>query len=350
MKALGVTTPGEALQEVDLGDPQPGPGEVVLDVSHCGVCHSDVHLWEGGFDFGGQKMSLEAMGIPLPLVLGHEILGTVSAVGEGVSDIRIGERRIVYPWIGCGDCPRCAEGRDDLCQGQVALGIRESGGFGDKVKVRDTKYLVDPGDIDPAWAATLACSGLTAYGAVDKLMPLDQEAGVVVIGAGGVGLSAVGVLKARGHENITVVDIEDGRLQTAREAGARQVVNSATADDPVGTVMAAAGGDVMGVIDFVNGAQTAPLAFALPAKGGAIVQVGLFGGSFPLPLAAMAVRAIRMEGAYVGSLAQLKALVELAKSGKLKPPPIRKAPRGEAGETLAGLRDGKIVGRVVLES
>lgn len=294
-------------------------------------------------------MSLEEMGIPLPLVLGHEILGTVSAVGDDVTGVKVGDRRIVYPWIGCGNCPRCAAGRDDLCLEQQALGVRQSGGFGDKVKVPAAKYLVDPGKLDPAWAATLACSGLTAYGAVDKLMPLPPQAGIVVIGAGGVGLSAVGVLRALGHENLTVVDIEDERLETARAAGARQVINTAREATPVDAVTAAAGGEVVGVIDFVNGAQTAPLAFALPARGGTIVQVGLFGGSFPLPLASMAVRALRMEGSYVGSLAQLEAMVDLAKSGRLQPPPIRSAPRRAAHETLAGLRDGEILGRVVLE-
>ena len=348
MKAYGVTESGAELELVDLEDPKPQGGEVVVDVSRCGVCHSDVHLWDGGMDFGGRLIGLKEMGVEMPAVLGHEIYGTVSAVGPDVQDVAVGESYIVYPWIGCGNCARCKEDRDDLCQQQKALGVQKRGGFGDKVLVREEKFLVNADGIDPAWAATLACSGLTALGAVKKLGDLDPEAGVVVIGAGGVGLAAVGVLKALGHENITVVDISDANLAEAKAAGARQTVNSKTADDAMKAIKAAAGGDVMGVVDFVNGPMTAPLAFGLPSKGGTVVMVGLFGGSMTLPLGLVAVRAIALKGSYVGSLAELRELVDLAKSGKLKRPPIVEKPRAAATETLAGLRDGNVTGRVVL--
>lgn len=348
MQAWAVTNPGETLENVKLEAPEAEAGAVVLDVARCGVCHSDVHLWEGGFDFGGQQVTLAAMGIEMPLVLGHEILGTVSSVGPDAKGVEVGDTRIVYPWIGCGECARCREERDDLCEWQAALGVRRPGGFGDKVMVPDAKYLIDPGDIDLSWAATLACSGLTAYGAVQKLMPMDPNTPIVVIGAGGVGLSAVGVLSALGHRNTIIVDIEDSRLATAKSSGASATVNSRTAPNAIAAVNEAAGAPVMGVIDFVNSPQTAALAFSLPAKGGAVVQVGLFGGSFPLPLAAMAVRAIRLEGSYVGSLAELRELVALARTGKLTPPPVAEVPRSEAGATLAALRDGSVVGRVVI--
>ncbi|OWV31842.1 alcohol dehydrogenase [Pacificimonas flava] len=349
MKALGVTGSGSGLTDVDLAAPSPTGTEVVLQVDRCGVCHSDVHLWEGGFDFGGETMSLEAMQIPFPLVLGHEILGTVCEVGPDAEDIAVGDRRIVYPWIGCGHCVKCASGRDDLCPDQQALGIRKPGGFGEKVCVPHSKYLVDPGDIDPSWAATLACSGLTAYGAVRKCLPAESDRPVVVIGAGGVGLSAISILRALGHSNILAVDIDDQHLAAAQDAGAAKTINTSSVPDPVETLMTAAGGPIAAVIDFVNGPMTAPLAFALPEKGGTVVQVGLFGGAFPLPLAGMAVRAISLQGSYVGSLQELRDLVGLARTGRLRPPPIAERQKGEASEVLAGLRDGKIVGRVVLE-
>ena len=348
MRALGVTRPGEPLEEVEVADPAVEGTSVLVDVTRCGVCHSDVHFWEGWLDFGGQKRTLADMGIELPAVLGHEILGTVSAAGPDASGAEIGETRIVYPWIGCGDCVMCRAERDDLCQQQRALGVQQHGGFGDKVVVPHPKYLIDPEGLDLGWAATLACSGLTAYAAVRKVLPLEPLEAVVVIGAGGVGLSTIGVLKALRHENIVAVDIEDSHLDAARQGGAAQVVNSRSAGDPLAAVMQAAGGEVAAVIDLVNSQHTAPLAFALPRRGGRVIPVGLFGGAFPLPLAAVPVRALRIEGSYVGSLQELRELVELAKSGKLKPPPVREVPREEASDTLAGLRDGRIVGRVVL--
>lgn len=349
MRALGIVEPGEKLEELDLPDHEPAGTEVAVAVERCGVCHSDVHFWEGYMDFGGRKASLEDMGMPLPLVPGHEIAGRVRAAGPDAEGIAAGEACIVYPWIGCGDCFQCDEGRDDLCDRQAALGVRRSGGFGAEVVVPHPKYLIPLGDLDPAQAATLACSGLTAYAAVAKVLPAQPEDAIVIIGAGGVGLSAVAALVAAGHGNIVVVDIEDERLLVAEKAGARATVNSAAAGNAVAAIKEAAGAPIRGVIDFVNSEQTAPIAFPLPVKGGKIVQVGLFGGAFAVPLAAMAVRGIALQGSYVGSLAELKALVDLAKSGKFAMPGVETVAREEATNVLAGLRDGKIVGRRVLD-
>ncbi|MGE5721964.1 MAG: alcohol dehydrogenase [Sphingomonadales bacterium] len=348
---MGVVAAGQPLEEIELPDITPTGTEVLVEVTHCGVCHTDVHFWEGELDTGGpQKVPIAAMGLQLPLVLGHEIIGRVAAMGPDAQGVAVGDLRIVYPWIGCGHCPACDAGRDDLCEAQAAIGVRARGGFGSHVLVPHPRYLVDPGDLDPAAAATLACSGLTTYSAISKLLPLQPDEPVVIIGAGGLGLTAVSILRALDHRSIVVVDIDDSRLAAARDAGASATVNSSDQTDLVPRIREAAGGPVRNAIDFVNGAQTAPTAFALPARGGKVVMVGMFGGALHLPLMAVATRSLTLQGSFVGSLDNLRRLVELARSGKLKPIPLTIMPKARATEALAALRDGTMVGRAVLSA
>ncbi|MGB7404212.1 MAG: alcohol dehydrogenase [Pacificimonas sp.] len=348
MRAQAVTEHGADLETVDLPDPVPTGAEIVVDVARCGVCHSDVHFWEGWLDFGGQKMPVSEMGFPSPLTLGHEIYGTVAALGPDARGVAVGEPYIVYPWIGCGTCDMCAAGRDDLCEEQAALGVKTRGGFGEKVVVRDPKFLVPADDIDPSVAATLACSGLTAYAAIQKAKPASPDAPMVVIGAGGVGLNAVALLTAMDHRNIVVVDIDDAKLAVAQETGAHAVINTKGADDPVAAIAAAAGGPVRSILDFVGSGETATMGFNALAKGGKLVLVGLFGGLFAVPSAQFAVRATSVEGSYVGSLAELRDLVMLVQAGRYTPPPVETVATSEASNVLRGLRDGTVIGRKVL--
>ena len=171
---------------------------------------------------------------------------------------------------------------------------------------------------------------------------------VVIIGAGGVGLNAVALLKAMDHRNIVVVDIDDEKLAVATDGGARAVVNSKTAADPLTAIAEAAGGPVRAILDFVGSGETATMAFGALAKGGKVVLVGLFGGLFAVPTVAFAVRAISVEGSYVGSLTELRDLVALVQAGRYTPPPVETVGREEASNVLRGLRDGKLVGRKVL--
>lgn len=208
MRSWAVIKPGENLEEIDIPAPaSPTGNEVVVDVSHCGVCHSDVHFWDGFLNVGDKKIPVEAIGMHTPYTLGHEIVGTVAAIGLDVTGVKIGDLRLVYPWIGCGECSDCARENDNLCSSMQSLGMRVTGGFARQVSVPHEKYLIDIGDLDPALAATYACSGLTVFSAIQKLMPLAKSDPVVLIGAGGLGLNAISVLKALGHENIIVLDV-----------------------------------------------------------------------------------------------------------------------------------------------
>jgi alcohol dehydrogenase/propanol-preferring alcohol dehydrogenase len=353
MRAWAVVEAEQPLQEIEAPTPDPTGTQVLVEVSHCGVCHSDVHFWEGVLDLGGpEKTPISAMGLEPPLTLGHEIVGKVVALGPDAEGkgVEIGDRRIVFPWVGCGECERCLAEEDNLCARGAAIGVRQPGGFGSHVIVPHPRHLVDPGDLDPAVAATYACSGLTVYSAIQKLMPMPADKPIVVIGAGGLGLSAVEMLKALGHRNIVSVDVSDAKRRAALNAGASQAIDgSGTPADAAERIKAAADGPVRGVLDLVNSSTTIRTALACLARGGKTVQVGMFGGRLDMPLMTFPGQGITISGNFVGDPKQLREVVALAREGKLQPIPVETRPKSEATRTLQELRDGKITGRVVLE-
>jgi alcohol dehydrogenase/propanol-preferring alcohol dehydrogenase len=350
MQAWSLVEYGAPLQELEKPTPVPQGTEVLVQVSHCGVCHSDLHTWEGFYQLGGgRRLEHKARGGTLPLALGHEIVGRVVSAGPDAGPVPLGERRIVYPWVGCGHCDRCLAEQDNLCAQTTPIGIRSDGGFGSHVLVPHPRYLVDPGALDPALAATYACSGITVYSAVRKLMPLPPQTPVVVVGMGGLGLSAIAMLRAMGHEAIIGVDVTEDKLQAARAAGASATVQS-TGDDVTARLVEAAGGPVRAALDLVNATATARFLFDALAKGGTLVQVGLFGGEMTVDLPVMAMRELALRGSYVGSLRDLRELVALANKGGLPPIPIEELPQSAANEALRRLKDGQALGRMVLRA
>lgn len=348
MRAWAVVENGRDLQEMEMQTPEPTGTEILLEVTHCGVCHSDLHIWDGYYDLGGgKKMSLKDRGVVLPLAMGHEIVGRVVKLGPDASGVAVGDIRIVFPWLGCGTCDRCLAEEDNMCLVSRALGVFQNGGYATHVLAPAARHLVDPGTLDPALAATYACSGITVYSAINKVMPMAPDKPIVVVGAGGLGLAAIAVLKALGHQTIVSVDISEAKRQDASKAGATAVVDS-SGDGVAERIMAACGGPAEAVIDLVNGTSTAAFGFAALRKGGKLIQVGLFGGELTLPLPMMAMRGLTVQGSYVGNPKELRALVALAQDGKLQPTPITEMPQASANEALMRLRDGKVTGRVVL--
>ncbi len=351
MRAWAVVEAEKPLQEIEQPTPEPQGTQVLVEVSHCGVCHSDVHFWEGYLDLGGpEKTPISAIGLEPPLTLGHEIFGTVVALGPDAAGkgVKVGDRRIVFPWVGCGECERCLAEEDNLCAKGAAIGVRQSGGFGSHVLVPHPRHLIDAGDIDPAVAATYACSGLTVYSAIQKVMPLPPDKPVVVIGAGGLGLSAIEILKALGHRNIISVDVSQAKRQAALKEGATQAIDG-NGEDVADRIKAAAGGPVLAVIDLVNASSTVKIALGVLARGGRTVQVGMFGGRLDMALMVFPGQGISIHGNFVGNPKELREVVKLAREGKLKPIPVEMRDKSEATRTLQELRDGKITGRVVLE-
>ena len=348
MRAWAVVENGADLQEIEMPTPEPTGKQVLLEVTHCGVCHSDLHIWEGFYDIGGGKrMSLKDRGVKLPLAMGHEIVGRVVKLGPEATGVSVGDVRIVFPWVGCGHCDRCLAEEDNMCVEGKALGVFQNGGYATHVLAMEPRHLIDPGTVDPALAATYACSGITVYSAIKKVMPLPPDAPIVIVGAGGLGLNAIAVLQAMGHRNTIVVDITEEKRANATKAGATAVVDG-SGEGVTERIVAAAGGPVRAVIDLVNGTATARFAFAALSKGGRLVQVGLFGGDLTLMLPVMAMRELTVGGSYVGNPKELRELVSLAQAGTLKPLPYSTVPMEQANAALMRLKDGKVTGRVVL--
>ncbi|MBV9813740.1 MAG: alcohol dehydrogenase catalytic domain-containing protein [Acetobacteraceae bacterium] len=350
MRAWAVIENGQPLKEMELPTPEPTGTQVLLETTHCGVCHSDLHIWDGYYDIGGGKsLSLKDRGVVLPLAMGHEIVGRVRQLGPDARGVAVGDLRIVYPWVGCGKCGACTSDEDNMCLTPRSIGIYQHGGYATHVLAPHPRHLVDPGTVDPAVAATYACSGITVYSAIKKVMPMPPDDPIVVVGAGGLGLNAIAVLKAMGHRNIVVVDINEAKRRAALAEGASKVVDG-SGEGVTARIVEAIGGPARAIIDLVNGTATARVAFDALQKGGKLIQVGLFGGELTVPLPIMAMRALTVQGSYVGTVKDLRELVAIAQGGNLKPLPVETVPQPQANDALMRLRDGKVTGRVVLRA
>jgi alcohol dehydrogenase, propanol-preferring len=349
MLSYDVVEWGKALVKAERETLEPKGTEVLLKLKYCGVCHSDVHIRDGYFELGGGKrLTMSERGINLPATLGHEPYGTIIAAGPEAGDVPMGTDRLVFPWIGCGACIRCGQGMDNFCTASRCIGLQRPGGYADHLLVPHPRYLIDAGGIDPAWAATLSCSGLSTYAAVSKLKPIPADEWVVVIGAGGLGLSAISILRALGHQRIVAVDIDSSKLDAAEKAGAAATVHGGEAD-AAEKIKQIAGGPLYGAVDLVGRADTAMLALAILRKGGRLILVGLYGGEIPLSLVATIQRALTIQGSHLGTIDEMKQVVALAREAKLQPIPIQKRPLSEVSRTLDQLKAGAIVGRVVVE-
>ena len=342
MISYQVVEHGKPLQKKIFDTPKPQGTEVLVRVTRSGVCHSDLHIWEGYFDLGGGKrFYVKDRGCVPPFTLGHEPFGVVEKIGPQTKGVKVGQKRIVYPWIGCGKCAVCKAEQDNYCvSGSRFLGVNRAGAYSTHVLVPHPKYLLDASGIDESFAATLACSAVTAYSAVNKL-PENADS-VAVLGCGGLGLIGISVLKAKGIKNIIACDIDDSKLAAALKAGARKTVNMRAPD----AAKALAG--IAAAIDFVGSPATAVPGIAALRKGGRYILCGLFGGEITQPLPPIAQRAIGIVGSYVGNLQELKEVVALAKKKKLRPTPVTTRPAAEVTQILEDLKAGKVLGRVVL--
>ena len=344
---------GKPLQKVMHETPKPQGTEVLVRITRSGVCHSDLHIWDGYFDLGGgKKFYVKDRGCIPPFTLGHEPFGIVEDFGPAVSRIdkklKKGQKKIVYPWIGCGKCPVCKAGQDNYCvSGTRFLGVNRAGAYASHVLIPHPKYLVDSAGIDDAFAATLACSGLTTYSATAKLPELGPKDWVAVLGCGGLGLICISVLRAQGVKNIIGCDVDEAKLAAARKLGAKLTLDTRS-PDAMQKLQALAMGQLAGAIDLVGMPATAALGLGALRKGGRYVLCGLFGGEITHPLPPFAQRAIGLVGSYVGNLQELKEVVALAKKKKLKPTPVTTRPIAEVNAILEDLKAGKVLGRVVL--
>ncbi|MEA2870631.1 MAG: alcohol dehydrogenase, propanol-preferring [Hyphomicrobiales bacterium] len=347
MRSFQVCQCGAPLQMNEAETPKPQGTQVLLKMLAAGVCHSDLHIWDGYYEIGGgKKMMLADRGIKLPLTMGHENVGEVVAVGPDAKGVNVGDVRLVNPWMGCGECKVCQRGDENLCLKPQNVGVFSQGGYATHMLVPSHRHLFDIGNLSPTDAAPLACSGVTAFSALKKIPTLQDEA-VVIIGAGGVGLMGVTLAKKMGAKDVIIVDIDAGKRDAALKAGATQAVDGGAAD-AAAQIQKATGGGAWGVIDFVGSGATVNLAVASIIKGGTIVVVGLYGGDITVPTPYLPLRAMTLRGSYVGSQSDMAELIDLVKRTGMPPVPIRTRPLDAVNDTLNDLRAGKIVGRVVL--
>jgi len=347
MRSFQVCQCGAPLQMNEAEAPKPQGTQVLLKMLAAGVCHSDLHIWDGYYEIGGgKKLMLADRGIKLPLTMGHENVGEVVAMGPDAKGVKVGDVRLVNPWMGCGTCKVCQRGDENLCLKPQNVGVFDQGGYATHMLVPSHRHLFDIGDLKPEIAAPLACSGVTAFSALKKVPTLQDEA-VVIIGAGGVGLMGVTLAKKMGAKDIIIVDIDPAKREAALQAGATRAIDGA-APDAVKQIHAATGGGAWAVIDFVGSSQTANLAIGAIVKGGTVVVVGLFGGDVTVPTPFLPLRAMTLRGSYVGSHGEIAELLDLVNRTGMPQVPIRTRALDEVGAALDDLRAGKVVGRVVL--
>ena len=351
VKSQSIVEYGAPLQETETATPELSGTQVLVQTTHCGVCHSDVHLHDGHFNMGGGNKLDVTRGRKLPFTLGHEIEGVLVSAGPEatLNGLEVGGDCVVFPWIGCGQCGVCERGDEHLCNAPQSLGVNVNGGFASHVVVPHPKYLLDYTGIPKGLAATYMCSGLTAFSALKKLGDVPPGETVAIVGLGGVGMMGLQFARALFPQaKIVGADIDASKLQAASGAGADAVYNT-TETDIVKQVLADTNGGVYGAVDFVGAEPSLGFATGVIRKGGYVVVVGLFGGAYSTPIPMFPMRQMAVMGSFVGSLAETHEMLALVKADKINPIPVETRPLDKATETLDDLREGKVLGRVVLK-
>jgi propanol-preferring alcohol dehydrogenase len=349
MKAARIVKLNEPLQVQELQTPKPKGTQILIKIQSSGVCHSDLHVWEGYYEgIDGQPLKTTDRGVNYPLTPGHEIAGIVDSIGEQAEGFSKNDKVLVYPWIGEGLCPACRIGEENLCDKPRSLGIYTDGGYAEYVLVPSYRYLVKiEEEMDTDTSAPLSCAGLTAYGAV-KNANLKPDDNVVIVGTGGLGLMAIQLAKAVTGAQIIAMDIDDQKLDVAKKNGADITINSKK-ENPVKAIMELT--DKLGadaVIDFVNASKTVEADMQFLRRRAKLVLVGLFGGELKLSLVSMPTRAYRLIGSYTGTISDLIELVSLASRGVIKPVVSNRFKLDQTTEALTMLKEGKIIGRGVI--
>lgn len=334
------------LCETIIETPKPQGGEVLVRIERCGLCHSDLHIQDGYADLGGGKRLDTTKGMTLPFTLGHEIAGVVDEVGPDAPKELIGTRKAVFPWIGCGTCRDCLAGDENLCTRNRFLGVAIDGGFASHVLVPDAKYLLDYDPLPINQAATLMCSGATAYGALKRLVDRPRQRNLLLIGLGGVGMMGLSLARSMFQQPISVADINPAARETALSNGASVAYDPADPDAAKRIMKELGGFDA--IVDFAGSEKSMNFAVSTVARGGKIVVSGLIGGNFNLPMVQWIYKRMSIEGFMTCTLAEAKELMAMARAGKIAPTPMREEPMADVQKWIDELRAGRVVGRVML--
>lgn len=341
MKSMAVVAFGEPLVPCEVAMPQPREGEVVVKVLACGVCRTDVKIVGGQMPFSSTQR--------LPHVPGHEIAGEIVALGPGVA-APLGQRVVVFNYWGCGRCPYCLAGQENLCDNLLGfVGFTTPGGFEEFLAVPASHVLPVPPNVTAVEGAAMSCALGTGYHAVVTRGRVQAGETVVILGAGGVGLHALQFAHVAGCRTVAV-DIHTSKLDAARSLGVSEAFTTQEAQPHVREMTGGRGADL--VIDCVGTGDATPTAIGLVRKGGRIVQVGYTTDArhFPhLPTDAVALREISLVGARYITRPELARAIELVGRGLVRPVISDVMDFSQANEALARVRADEAVGRIVLQ-
>jgi alcohol dehydrogenase len=351
MRAAVITEFGEPLEIREVDYPEPAPDEIVVETEACGICRSDWHAWKGDWEWMGIS--------PEPgQILGHEPAGVVAEVGEEVQDFDPGDRVTVPFHLGDGTCPYCRNGQANVCDTAVPLGFvgAAQGAYAEAFSVRAADFNARrlPDGVDFAEMAALGCRFMTAYHALADRAGLRPGDTVAVHGCGGVGLSAIHIADALGAVPIGV-DVQEPKLERARDLGAAATVNGAEVESVPREVTAANDGTGVDVsIDALGIQETCENSVRSLGKTGTHVQVGLTegdtSGSLTLPVDTMTLTEIDFHGSYGMPLVRYDELFDLVQRGTLQPSKIvgDRLSLEEAPEVLQSMDDYATVGIPVI--
>lgn len=338
MKAAVLHKLGGPLRIETLPIPEPGPGEILIKVVACGVCHSDLHAVDGDW----------TPGPVLPLIPGHEVAGTVAGFGAGVDGFKTGER-VGVPWMysACGICEFCLAGMETICKKGEATGYTRPGGY--------AEYLVAPAafvarlskDVDMHEMAPILCAGVTTYRGLKRTGTRPGQ-WVAVVGIGGLGHIAVQYARAMGMR-VAAVDVAPEKLKLAKKLGAELAVDAAKAD-PVAVIQDEVGG-VHGAIVTAVATKAFEQAILMLRPAGTVAYIGLPGGKadeIRASISAITNWELSVRGSNVGTRLDLDEAVAFATNGLVRAT-IEKQKLGAINEVLERMRKGRIVGRVVLD-
>ncbi len=333
MKAAVLHKPGSPLVIEDVERPAPGAGEILIKVKACGVCHTDLHMAAGEWRLP-----------KLPLILGHEAVGTIEAVGPEVAQFKAGDRAGV-PWIysTCDVCEFCASDREPLCPSIVVTGYMVDGGYAEYLRASASHTVAVPRELSFVDAAPLYCAALTSYRAL-KISGARVGETVAVWGVGGLGHYAVQLARAMGAR-VVAVDIAPDKLELARTLGADVVVN-ASGGKPEQEIRALGGAHV--VVNLAPTAEAIAQGFEALRRGGTLVLVGLPPGNFALPILGSVAKGIRILTSAVGTRQDLREVLTLAATGKIRTA-AETCRLEEINAVFERMRAGRISGRVVVE-
>lgn len=343
MRAYRLLAWERAPELVDVAVPTPGPGQTLVRVAACGLCHSDLDMMAMPAAMG------DALGWQVPFTLGHESAGWVAAVGEGV-DLALGSPVAVSSPSSCGRCRWCEAGRDNACpNGLVGRGYGRDGGLAGFVLVDDLRSVLplDP-RLDPALAAPLTDAGATSFHAVRRVLPRVRDEGtVVVLGVGGLGAFVVQILRATTSARVLAVDPDPVRRALAQRFGAAEAVDGVDADTARTLRSLVGPGGADAVIDLVGTDETIACATRTVGAGGAVGIVGAAGGTLRRSWYSSLPRDGEVFTFQGSDLADARAVLDLAADGAIEVP-VTEHRLDEVAAAYEELRAGGLAGRLLV--